>query len=193
MNGQNLKIELRQKIRAALNNLPPEKRAADSIQLCARLKEQFFFQSAATILFFAPLPDEIDLWPLLEESLAEKKVVALPHFNSATNSYVARRVENLTAEIFAGKFRAREPHSKCVEISLAKIDLTLVPGVAFDLQGYRLGRGKGFYDRLLEKVRGVKCGVGFDEQIVSEVPIESHDAKLDFILTPTNCWSVKEI
>jgi 5-formyltetrahydrofolate cyclo-ligase len=193
MNGQNSKTDLRQKIRAALKNLPPEKRAADSIQLCAKLKEQFFFQSASTILFFAPLPDEIDLWPLLEESLAEKKVAALPHFDSESKNYVARRVKNLSEEIFTGNFRAREPHSTCAEIPLTKIDLIFVPGVAFDLRGNRLGRGKGFYDRLLEKFRGVKCGVGFDEQIISGIPVEAHDARLDFILTPTNCAAVKKI
>jgi 5-formyltetrahydrofolate cyclo-ligase len=190
MNAQISKAELRSQIRAALKNLPPEKRAADSIRLCAKLQERFFFQSAATILFFAPLPDEIDLWPLLEESLAEKKVVALPHFDSQKNHYVARRVTNLTGEIFAGKFRAREPHPHCEEIALAKIDLILVPGVAFDLRGNRLGRGKGFYDRLLENFRGMKCGVGFDEQIISEVPVESHDAPLDFIFTPARCVKI---
>jgi 5-formyltetrahydrofolate cyclo-ligase len=192
VNIQPSKTELRKQIRAALKKISKEKRAADSIQLCAKLKEQFFFQSATTILFFAPLPDEIDLWPLLEESLAEKKFVTLPHFDSATNHYVVRRVENLSAEIFAGKFGTREPHSTCAEVSLEKIDLILVPGIAFDLTGNRLGRGQGFYDRLLEKFSGVKCGAGFDEQIVSEIPTEAHDAKLDFILTPINCVIVKK-
>jgi 5-formyltetrahydrofolate cyclo-ligase len=61
----------------------------------------------------------------------------------------------------------------------------LVPGVAFDLHGRRLGRGKGFYDRLLADVRGKTCGVAFDEQIVREVPVEPHDSDVNCILTPT--------
>jgi 5-formyltetrahydrofolate cyclo-ligase len=63
--------------------------------------------------------------------------------------------------------------------------LVLVPGVAFDSHGRRLGRGKGFYDQLLAFVRGTKCGVAFDEQIVPEIPIEPHDVRLNCILTPT--------
>jgi 5-formyltetrahydrofolate cyclo-ligase len=63
--------------------------------------------------------------------------------------------------------------------------LILVPGVAFDLRGYRLGRGKGFYDQLLAAVRGPTCGVGFDEQIVDAVPVEPHDVRLSCLLTPT--------
>jgi len=63
--------------------------------------------------------------------------------------------------------------------------LILIPGIAFDLHGRRLGRGKGFYDRLLTEIRGVKCGIAFDEQIVEKIPVEPHDVRMDFILTPT--------
>ncbi|MEO7298989.1 MAG: 5-formyltetrahydrofolate cyclo-ligase, partial [Verrucomicrobiota bacterium] len=55
----------------------------------------------------------------------------------------------------------------------------------FDLTGRRLGRGKGFYDRLLAEIPGTKCGVCFDEQIVEEIPTESHDVRMDYVLTPT--------
>ncbi|MEY2466031.1 MAG: 5-formyltetrahydrofolate cyclo-ligase, partial [Verrucomicrobiota bacterium] len=65
------------------------------------------------------------------------------------------------------------------------LDLILVPGVAFELHGRRLGRGKGFYDRLLADMRGTTCGVAFDEQIVAEIPVEPHDVHLDYLLTPT--------
>jgi 5-formyltetrahydrofolate cyclo-ligase len=81
----------------------------------------------------------------------------------------------------------REPAASCVEIPLNKFDLVLVPGAAFDLNGSRLGRGQGFYDRLLEKVSGVKCGVAYDFQLLEKIPTEPHDAKVDFILTPSRC------
>jgi len=70
---------------------------------------------------------------------------------------------------------------------LSRLDLILVPGVAFDLCGCRLGRGGGFYDRLLAETHGVKCGIAFDEQITGEVPTGEHDLQMDFILTPTRC------
>jgi 5-formyltetrahydrofolate cyclo-ligase len=55
------------------------------------------------------------------------------------------------------------------------------------LHGNRLGRGRGFYDRLLEEVSGIKCGVGYDFQLLEKIPAEPHDAKVDFILTPSRC------
>ena len=70
-------------------------------------------------------------------------------------------------------------------VSLNRLDFILVPGVAFDLHGRRLGRGRGYYDILLAKVRGTTCGVAFDEQIVREVPVEPHDSDVNCILTPT--------
>jgi 5-formyltetrahydrofolate cyclo-ligase len=157
------------------------------LKLCARLKEQPFFQTAATVLFYSPLPDEADVWPLLQESLAAGKTVALPQFDAVTQNYVARRVQNLQDEIVAGQFRVREPKSGCAKIPLEKFDLVLVPGTAFDLRGNRLGRGKGFYDRLLQAVRGLKIGTAFDEQVVNEVPAGKPDVPVDFILTPARC------
>ena len=71
-----------------------------------------------------------------------------------------------------------------------RLDLVLVPGVAFDLHGRRLGRGRGYYDRLLSQVGGRTCGVAFDEQVVSEVPVEAHDVLLNCILTPTRWFEL---
>ena len=73
-----------------------------------------------------------------------------------------------------------------------RLDLVLVPGVAFDLQGRRLGRGRGFYDRLLADVDGIKCGIAFDEQMVNEVPAGPPDVRLNFILTPTRCVEIAD-
>jgi 5-formyltetrahydrofolate cyclo-ligase len=184
------KVALRKKIRAALQKISPVARDAASAQLCARLKEQGFWKNAASVLLFAPLPEEADVWPLLEESLVAGKIVALPRFDSAGQSYVAGRVQNPRSEFVIGQFGIREPSPSCVEIPLNRIDLVLAPGVAFDLRGNRLGRGRGFYDRLLAEVRGVKCGVAFEEQIANAVPAGAHDLPMDFILTPTRCVTV---
>ena len=180
-----LKATVRKEIRAALEKISPAMRAVESIELCDRLEAQL--NSARTILFFAPLPDELDVWPLLEKFQAAGKTCALPFFFSATQSYSARRVQNLTVDISVGKFGVREPAANCPEIPLEKFDSILVPGVAFDWNGNRLGRGHGFYDRLLAVISGVKCGVGYDFQLVGKIPAESHDVKVDFIVTPTRC------
>jgi 5-formyltetrahydrofolate cyclo-ligase len=178
------KAALRKQVHAALQKIVPAARVAATAQISARLKAQEFWKKAAAILFFAPLPGEVDVWPLLEETLATGKTVALPRFDPAEQSYVACRVQNLRTEIVPGLFGVREPHGGCVEIPLGRLDLVLVPGVAFDLNGRRLGRGKGFYDRLLPETNGVKCGLAFDEQIVAEIPTGRLDVPMDFVLTP---------
>jgi 5-formyltetrahydrofolate cyclo-ligase len=179
------KALLRKEIRAALQKISPAARNAASAQLCIRLKEQSFWKNAASVLFFAPLPDEADVWPLLEETVAGGKIAALPRFDPADQGYAACRVQNPQSEIAVGQFGIREPKPGCAEMVLSRLDLILVPGVAFDLCGRRLGRGRGFYDRLLAETRGVKCGIAFDEQIAGEVPTGEHDLQMDFILTPS--------
>jgi 5-formyltetrahydrofolate cyclo-ligase len=179
------KIALRLEMRAALEKISPAVRAVESIELCARLEVQM--QSAGTILFFAPMTDELDVWPLLEKFLAIGKVCALPYFHPIEKMYGARQITDLAADIVSGKFEVREPSESCKEILLEKIDLALVPGMAIDLNGNRLGRGLGFYDRLLGKIGGLKCGVGYDFQLREKIPAEAHDEKVDFILTPSRC------
>jgi len=179
----NTKSILRQKIRARLEKISPAVRAVESIDLCERLKAQM--PSAHTILFFAPLPDEPDLWPLFADALADGKIVALPRLDPTTKKYAACQIRNLSEDLLSGQFGIREPNNSCPVVPLNRLDLILVPGVAFDLHGRRLGRGKGFYDQLLADVRGTTCGVAFDEQIVADIPMEPHDISLNCILTPT--------
>jgi 5-formyltetrahydrofolate cyclo-ligase len=186
------KAALRKQIRGILQRISPAAREAASAQARALLKEQSIWKNAASVLFFASVSNEVDVWPLLEEALHTGKTAALPRFDSADQSYVACRVQNLRSEIVTGEFGIREPAVKCAEIPFSKFDLVLVPGAAFDLRGCRLGRGRGFYDRLLVEVRGIKCGVAFDEQIVNEVPAGTLDVQLDFILTATRCVKVVE-
>ena len=181
-NVNNQKSELRAKIRAALEKISPAVRAVESIELGERLNTQL--PSAHTILFFAPLPDELDVWPVLELSLALGTTCALPFFDAEKKTYGAREIKKLATDIVTGKFGVREPAASCAEIPLERFDLVLVPGMAFDLIGNRLGRGRGVYDRLLQSVSGVKCGVCYDLQLLENIPTEPHDAKVDFILTP---------
>jgi 5-formyltetrahydrofolate cyclo-ligase len=185
---QKQKSELRSQMRAALEKISPTVRAVESIRLCERLKSQM--PSARTILFFAPLPDELDVWPVLELSMALGTTCALPFFNAEKTNYGAKKIEKLATDIVTGKFGVREPATGCAEIALDKFDLVLVPGTAFDLHGNRLGRGRGFYDRLLQMAGGVKCGICHDMQLLEKIPSEPHDARINFIVTPTRCVKI---
>jgi 5-formyltetrahydrofolate cyclo-ligase len=109
----------------------------------------------------------------------------LPAFIPGTSVYTARQIVEPVRDLVPGKFGIREPAAHCPEVPLNRLDLALVPGIAFDVSGGRLGRGKGFYDRLLPAVNGLKCGVAFDEQIVDAVPVGPMDVRLNCILTPT--------
>lgn len=177
------KTELRVKMRAALADVSPTVRMAASIELCDRLRMQM--PSAHTILFYAPLADELDIWPLFEESIALGTTCALPFFDAEKKIYGARHITKPATEIITGKFGVREPHISCPEIPLEKFDLVLVPGMAFDQRGNRLGRGRSFYDRLLSEASGIKCGICYDGQVLPEIPVEAHDAKVNFIVTPS--------
>lgn len=68
----------------------------------------------------------------------------------------------------------------------------LVPGVGFSLKGQRLGRGKGFYDRFLENRKGIKIGLAWSGQLNENIPVESHDCHMDFIVTENFCWDVQQ-
>ncbi len=179
------KAALRAQVRGELKKMTPAERTAASLRACARLEEQSLWREAKSILFYAPLPDEVDLWQLLVDALAAGKTVLLPRFEPEHGHYVACHIRDAARDLSPGQFGIREPLASCEKILLNQLDLILVPGLAFDLKGHRLGRGRGFYDRLLAVLHGPTCGVAFDQQIVSAIPVEPHDLRLNCILTPT--------
>jgi len=190
--AQKIKAALRAEIRAKLAALPVKLRRRAAEDLCARLRQSDLWSSANSILMFAPLSDEPDLLPLLEIALAAGKQVALPRFSPQTAGYVACQVCDLEHDQRVGKFGIREPAENCPQIPTTQLDLVLVPAVAFDCRGNRIGRGKGFYDRLLADISSVKCGVVFNEQLVAEIPNEAHDVRVDWIATPSRLIKVGE-
>ena len=182
---QESKSALRVEVGERLKAFPAAEQAAAAAQARALLTEQALWRKAQTILFFAPLPGELDVWPLLSVALAAGKRAALPLFDRDQKNYTACMIENPDTDVHIGHFGIREPNTYCSRLASSRMDLILVPGVAFDAKGHRLGRGKAYYDQLLAVIGGTRCGVGFDQQLVPEVPIEEHDAKMDCMLTPT--------
>lgn len=179
------KAMLRRKVTNEMRGLSTERRTAAAARARALLQQQHVWQKAKAVLLYAPLPDELDVWPLLSAALASGKEVALPRYVAASCEYIACWVGEPEKELEVGHYGIREPNESCAIAPLLRLDLILVPGVAFDWHGRRLGRGRGHYDRVLAAGRGTTCGVAFDEQIVREVPVEPHDVHLNCILTPT--------
>lgn len=172
-------------MRQSIAALSEAQRAAASGQACALLLRQKAWREADSVLLYAPMSSELDLWPLLNEALAAGKTVALPRFLADREQYEAGQVCRPGQDLKTGRFGIREPAGHCPVVAISRLDLLLVPGVAFDVRGRRLGRGKGFFDQLLVAACGRTCGVGFDEQIVDEIPVEPHDISVNCILTPT--------
>lgn len=179
------KAEIRARMRAQLKAWDPAERAQESARIRARIQELEEWNQARTVLLFAPLRDEPDLWPLVAAALALGRRVALPVFDASSGVYGARRIGDPDRGMISGRFGVREPGSDCAEVPLAALDLVIAPGLAFTGEGWRLGRGGGFYDRLLSATPAMRCGVGRDEQILVHLPVEPHDVQLDMVLTPS--------
>jgi 5-formyltetrahydrofolate cyclo-ligase len=184
------KAGLRQQLREILKNHSEAASKRASVEAVERLSGQAVWKKATSVLFYSPIAGEIDLSPLIEPALKSGKAVLLPRFAVESGTYEIVQVNDVKRDCVPGKFGISEPGPNCEARRLNALDLALVPGLGFDLAGRRLGRGKGFYDRLLSRIAGAKCGVAFDPQIHTEIPAEDHDIRMDFILTPTRWWAV---
>jgi 5-formyltetrahydrofolate cyclo-ligase len=174
------KEQLREKMREEARRHSPEQRAATSRQICERILALKPWANARSVLLFVPTASEPDISPLIKDG----KQVSLPAFNEKLGCYEARLVQSEN-DLVPGRFGIPEPAASCPLTDLSTLDLVLAPGIAFALDGTRLGRGKGYYDRLLEQVQAIKIGVCFNWQVLPRIPRDSHDVKMDHIVTPT--------
>jgi 5-formyltetrahydrofolate cyclo-ligase len=174
---------LRQQMLDRWNAVPPREIERDSESLCEQLRGQRVWHEARIILAFHPMPGEADLRPLLAAAASLGKTLALPRWNPARRCYEAVQLGEFS-DLAPGHFGILEPPPDSPIIELMMLDLVLVPGLAYDPKGRRLGRGKGYFDRILEPVRGHKCGVAFAWQVLAEVPTEPHDVCVNSLLTP---------
>ncbi|HNX52159.1 MAG TPA: 5-formyltetrahydrofolate cyclo-ligase [Pontiellaceae bacterium] len=134
------------------------------------------FQSARTVGAYMPLPGEVDISPLFA---CPEKIFFIPAFDESSGLY---RMARLAGELKTGRFGIREP-AVPVFAEEHDLDLIIVPGVAFDRAGQRIGRGGGFYDRLLPQYRAIRTGICFDFQCLEVIPAEDHDVRMDFTVT----------
>lgn len=141
------------------------------------------FRSARTVGAYMPLPDEVNIAPLFP---CPEKTFFIPAFDSGSGLY---RMARLSADLKKGRFGIMEPATP-VFAAADELDLIIVPGVAFDRLGRRIGRGGGFYDRLLPQYRAIRAGICFDFQRLEAVPTEEHDAPMHFLVTEMHVFKV---
>jgi 5-formyltetrahydrofolate cyclo-ligase len=179
------KAALRRQLRERLKGLPDSEQQEASARVRQRLTEQPVWQSARAILCYLPTAREPNLWPLVLDALAQGRQIVMPRYVSMQGAYEPALVQDIARDLRPGHLRIPEPDAHCPTFPAKQLDLALVPGIGFTLDGGRLGRGQGYFDRLLAEVPGFKCGVAFDCQVIPEIPIEPHDVRLDCLLTPT--------
>ncbi len=174
--------------RAALS--PPAREAA-SRAIVAAIVASAEFGSARFVLLTMPFRGEWDTLPLVRAALAADKVVVLPRVDTVTRMLRLHGVDDPQRDLEPGFAGIAEPRANLRAIREEAIDWVLVPGLAFDAQGRRLGYGGGYYDRLLPRLRPLafRAAGAFDEQVVDAVPVAPHDARIHALYTPTRRWT----
>lgn len=150
-----------------------------SQQILDQLEQMTCFREAKTVLLYYPIQNEVDVLPLVKKYKHEKTLLfPVSHrYGMIVHPYAGNK------NMHRGKFGIPEPTTPAYE---GEIDLVIVPAVAFDEKGRRLGRGGGYYDRFIKKLtHAVLVGVGYDFQLVDEVPAARHDQRVHRIILPS--------
>lgn len=177
------KDSLRKRILKLLRDQKEEERLEKSQVIRNKLFASREFKRSKAILFYASVDGEVETFEMMKQAKEMGKQIALPIIIKDRKTLVPSRVENLQEELMTGSYGVKEPKSCYFRpVDFNGIDLVIVPGVAFDKDNHRLGRGAGYYDRFLGKLSKPtpSIGLAFDFQIVNRLP---HLAKHDIPVT----------
>lgn len=176
------KDEIRRRVKARKTLLSSEDKLSAAERAFAMLERTAAFMLADRILMYHSLPDELPTRAFISKWAARKHFY-LPRVNGVNLDILPYDEQRLAL----GSFHIEEPTGDDT-CSMDDIEMVVVPAVAFDRRGNRIGRGKGYYDRLLGETRATKVGVGFDFQLVDDDDItpDEHDVALDIIITESN-------
>jgi len=170
---RNLFISLRQLISQT------EKQKADQI-IFNKVVMRLEWKKAETICLYMSTPDEVDTKPLLAAALNADKTVVFPRVDK--DRLVLHRVRSVT-DFAGGAYHILEPKRSTQIADPASVDLFIIPGIVFDWEGYRIGYGKGYYDRLLAGISVPIIGLAYAIQMVAQVPHTSYDVPMTMVVT----------
>ena len=174
------KAEVRKKIRELKREVPLEEKILRSEGIMRQVEALPAFQQAATVLLYWSMADEVQTHAFVERWYKEKTLL-LPCVDG--DDLRLRQYTGPACMVAGEQFGIGEPTGP-EWTDLDAVELIVVPGVAFDTQGNRMGRGRGFYDRLLKSTpNAVKIGVAYDFQMMDVIPVEPHDVKMDRVIT----------
>lgn len=184
------KEKIRETIRAKRNALAAEDAEKLSNAVALQLLKLSRYNDAKTILFYAAKGNEVRTKSLIIKALRTGKKVLLPITNMAKEEIDFAEIRNLATDLKAGPFGIAEPKNKPTG-EKEKIDIIIVPGLAFARDGHRVGYGLGFYDKLLPKLREMnpnikKIGLAYNFQVLDNVPRNENDQRVDVVVTESS-------
>ncbi len=171
------KDDIRRRVRTRKTLLSDEERLSAADAVFNALEKMAAFTLAEHVLMYHSLPDELSTHRFLDK-WHSKKHFYLPRVNGVDLEILPYD----RTRMHLGAFHIEEPEGDDT-VDISQMDLVIVPAVAYDPQGNRVGRGKGFYDRLLRECRALKVGVAYDFQLVDEIDAEEHDVRVDMVVT----------
>src|SRR5712691_4225620 len=179
------KRSLRERILQARDALPAAIRIRYAEAIIATLRARDDFRSARTVLLSFAFRSEWETRPLFDAALALGKTPVVPRVNLATRMLDLYAIGDLERDVASGYRGIAEPLAHCQSVAPSAIDWVLVPGVAFDERGHRIGYGGGYYDRLLPTLRNDarRIAGAFELQMIDRVPAAPHDLQVDAIVT----------
>lgn len=179
-----MKEKLRVELKKIRNSLSQREVHRKSNKIKKKLLEMDEFKQAHYIAFYVSYNNEVHTHDMIKDSLAAGKQVVVPISNKKNKCLLLSKLERWN-ELEVGAYGILEPMKQHVkEISIGIIDIVIVPGIAFDEYGHRIGHGMGYYDDLLKtSLNAVHIGLAFEFQIVDTIPVEEQDVPVDKIVT----------
>lgn len=179
------KNRIRDEYRALRRSMDPSLKAEYDAEICRRFMTLASYRYADILLLYAPLPDEIDIYPIFEDALKRGKQIAFPRCLDREHDMVYHFVSH-SSQLKKGSYGIMEPDESLPLLSQKeeqKNMLCFIPGLCFDRRGYRLGYGKGYYDRYLTDFKGACMGLCYSDFILDSLPQGKYDRSVDFIVT----------
>jgi 5-formyltetrahydrofolate cyclo-ligase len=191
------KKALRRTMKTTLAAMGEDDRRARSAAIHSGLTGLDVYAEAQTILAYASFGSEVQTEKLLERILKDKKTLVLPRLKPAGHSLALHEVRNLDTDLVRSTFGILEPRATLAGVHLQDIPLILVPGLAFDHYGNRLGRGLGCYDRLLANATpdNTTVALAFEAQLVGgmDIPEGEYDVPMDMIVTESRIIDRRDV
>ena len=180
------KQEIRDEIVQKITKLGESPLSAKTKAIEERLFEFANYLEARIALLYTPALVEVDTRDIIKRSYMYNKIIVLPAYEAETKKVTLHKVDDPEKDLVEGPRGNMEPNpERCKTVPLDCLDIAIIPGLAMDEKGGRIGLGNGYYDRLIPElpITTRKVGLIFEDQIVSMVPMESHDKHVDIVVT----------